>query len=56
MGSACLRNRWLWPVGEGGEVALVALTQAGIILAWDPTNRALIVTNIVGTMPWTQHQ
>ena len=35
--------------------ALVALMQADTVLAWDPTNHALIVANIVGTMPWTRH-
>jgi hypothetical protein len=34
--------------------ALIALTQAGAVLAWDPAGRTLIAANIVGTMPWTQ--
>ena len=34
--------------------ALVTLAQADTVFAWDPTNRALIVANLVGTMPWTQ--
>lgn len=33
--------------------ALVALAKADTVMAWDPLNRALIVANIVGTMPWT---
>ena len=33
--------------------ALIALTQAGTVLAWDPADRTLIAANIVGTMPWT---
>jgi hypothetical protein len=33
--------------------AVVALSQAETVLAWDPTNRTLIAANIVGTMPWT---
>jgi hypothetical protein len=33
--------------------ALVALSQADTVLAWDPTNRTLIAANIIGTMPWT---
>jgi hypothetical protein len=37
-------------------VALVALTQADTILAWDPTNRTLVAANLVGTMPWTERQ
>ena len=28
--------------------ALVALTQADTVLLWDPTNRTLIVANLVG--------
>jgi hypothetical protein len=34
--------------------ALIALTQGDTVLVWDSTNRALIVANLVGTMPWTQ--
>jgi predicted nucleic acid-binding Zn ribbon protein len=34
--------------------ALIALTQAGTVLAWDPADRTMIAANIVGTMPWTQ--
>jgi predicted nucleic acid-binding Zn ribbon protein len=34
--------------------ALIALTQAGTVLAWDPADRTLIAANVVGTMPWTQ--
>ena len=34
--------------------ALIALTQAGTVLAWDPADRTLIVANLVGTMPWTE--
>ena len=33
--------------------ALVALAQAGTVMAWDPDNRTLIAANIVGQMPWT---
>jgi hypothetical protein len=33
--------------------ALIALTQADTVLAWDPADRTLIVANIVGRMPWT---
>ncbi len=35
-------------------IALIALTQADTVLAWDPADRTLIVANLVGTMPWTQ--
>jgi hypothetical protein len=34
--------------------ALIALTQADTVLAWDPSDRRLIVANLVGSMPWTQ--
>lgn len=34
--------------------ALIALTQADTVLAWDPAGRTLIAANLVGTMPWTQ--
>lgn len=33
--------------------AIVALSQAETVLAWDPVNRTLIAANIIGTMPWT---
>lgn len=33
--------------------ALIALTQAGTVLAWDPADRTLIAANLVGEMPWT---
>jgi hypothetical protein len=35
--------------------ALITLTQAGTVLAWDPADRTLIAANVVGTMPWTEH-
>ena len=35
-------------------IALIALTQADTVLAWDPADRTLIVANLVGTMPWTE--
>ncbi|HEY7175300.1 MAG TPA: hypothetical protein VH442_10315 [Micromonosporaceae bacterium] len=41
------------PASPASMTAVVALSQADTVLAWDPTNRALIVANIVGTMPWT---
>jgi hypothetical protein len=34
--------------------ALVALTQSDTVLLWDPSDRTLIVANIVGKMPWTE--
>jgi arsenate reductase len=41
------------PASPAAVSAIVALAQADTVLAWDPTNRTLIVANIVGTMPWT---
>ena len=40
-------------VSPASMAALVALAKADTAMAWDPQNRALIVANIVGTMPWT---
>lgn len=34
--------------------ALIALTQAGTVLAWDPADRTLIAANLIGSMPWTE--
>jgi hypothetical protein len=34
--------------------ALIALTQSGTVLLWDPADRTLIAANVVGTMPWTE--
>jgi hypothetical protein len=34
--------------------ALIALTQAGAVLLWDPPGRTLIAANIIGKMPWTE--
>ncbi len=41
------------PVDPASMTALVALAKANTVMAWDPTNRLLIIANIVGTMPWT---
>jgi len=35
--------------------ALITMIRADTVLAWDPEGRTLIVANIVGTMPWTEH-
>ena len=35
--------------------ALIALTQADTVLAWDPANRTLIAANLIGRMPWTDN-
>ena len=34
--------------------ALIALTQADTLLAWDPADRTLIAANVIGSMPWTE--
>lgn len=34
--------------------ALITLTQADTVLAWDPAHRTLIAANLVGRMPWTE--
>jgi hypothetical protein len=41
------------PASAASTAAVVALAKADTVLAWDPMNHALIVANIVGTMPWT---
>lgn len=46
-------QQYVVPASPGSMTALVALAKANTVLAWDPVNRALIVANIVGTMPWT---
>lgn len=46
-------QRFAVPASPGSMTALAALAQANTVMAWDPLNRALIVANIVGTMPWT---
>jgi hypothetical protein len=44
------------PVSPASITALIALTQAGTVLVWDPADRTLIAANVVGTMPWTESQ
>jgi hypothetical protein len=41
------------PASPASMTALVALAQAGTVMAWDPGNRTLIAANIIGQMPWT---
>jgi hypothetical protein len=41
------------PATAASVTALVALVQAGTVMAWDPLDRRLIAANIVGQMPWT---
>lgn len=48
-------ERYGLPVGPSAMIALAAFARADAVFAWDPTNRTLIVANLVGTMPWTQH-
>ena len=42
------------PASAASMAAIIPLTQADTVLAWDPTNRVLIAANLVGTMPWTE--
>lgn len=44
------------PASAASMTALVALSQADTVLAYDPANRTLIAANIVGQMPWTVGQ
>jgi hypothetical protein len=44
------------PASPASMTALVALAQAGTVMAWDPDNRTLIAANIVGQMPWTARE
>ncbi len=41
------------PASPASMTALVALAQAGTVMAWDPDNQTLIAANVVGQMPWT---
>jgi hypothetical protein len=47
-------ERYDMPASAGSMAALVALSQADTVLAWDSTNRTLIAANLVGTMAWTR--
>jgi hypothetical protein len=47
-------ERYDMSASAGSMAALVALSQADTVLAWDPTNRTLIAANLVGTMAWTR--
>jgi len=44
------------PAGPAAMTALVALSQADTVLAFDPEHRTLIAANIIGRMPWTVEQ
>ncbi len=47
-------QRFVVPVSPASMTALVALTQAKTVLAWDPEDGGmLIIANIRGTIPWT---
>ena len=49
-------ERYGLPASPSAVTALAAIAaQPETVFAWDPTNRTLIVANLVGTMPWTQH-
>jgi hypothetical protein len=41
------------PASAASVTAVVALTQAGTVMMWDPPNQTLIAANVVGQMPWT---
>ena len=41
------------PASAASVTAVVALTQAGTVMVWDPANQTLIAANVVGQMPWT---
>lgn len=47
-------ERYDMAASPSSMAALVALSQAETVLAWDPTNRTLIAANVVGTMAWTR--
>ena len=47
-------QRYVVTPSPAAVTALIALTQADTVLAWDPADRTLIAANLVGTMPWTQ--
>jgi hypothetical protein len=47
-------QRYVAAPSPAALTALIALTQAGTVLAWDPAGRTLIAANLVGTMPWTE--
>lgn len=41
------------PVSPASMTALAVLAKADTVMAWDPVNQAMIIANIIGTMPWT---
>jgi hypothetical protein len=47
-------EQYFVPASPASMAALVALSQADSVLAWDPSNQTLIAANVVGTMPWTR--
>ena len=46
-------ERHVLPASAASVTAVVALTQAGTVMVWDPPNQTLIAANVVGQMPWT---
>jgi hypothetical protein len=47
-------ERHIVPANAASVAAVVALAQAGTVMAWDPEDGGtLIAANIVGQMPWT---
>lgn len=50
-------QRHIVPANAASVTAVVALAQAGTVMAWDPEDGGtLIAANIVGQMPWTVHE
>jgi hypothetical protein len=46
-------ERHVLPASAASVTAVVALTQAGTVMMWDPPNQTLIAANVVGQMRWT---
>jgi hypothetical protein len=47
-------QRYVAAPSAAAMAALIALTQADTVLAWDPADRTLIAANLVGRMAWTE--
>jgi hypothetical protein len=47
-------QRYVAAPSAAAMTALIALTQADTVLAWDPADRTLIAANLVGRMAWTE--
>jgi hypothetical protein len=50
-------QRHVVPASAASLTAVVALAQAGTVMAWDPEDDGtLIAANIMGQMPWTAEE